>query len=449
MFEKILIANRGEIALRIQRACRELGIKTVAVHSEADRDAKYVKLADESVCIGPAPSSQSYLNVPAIIAAAEVTDAEAIHPGYGFLSENADFAERVESSGFVFIGPRPDSIRLMGDKVAAKDAMKASKVPCVPGSDGALPDDPDEVLRIAREVGYPVLIKAAGGGGGRGMRVVHTEAALLSSVEMTKTEAQSAFGNPMVYMERYLQKPRHIEFQVLADEHGNAIHLGERDCSMQRRHQKVLEEAPAPGLDPKLRDQIGERCAEACRKIGYRGAGTFEFLYEDGEFFFIEMNTRVQVEHPVTELITGVDIVQEQLWIAAGEPLRYKQKDIAFKGHAIECRINAEHPYTFVPSPGRLTTWHTPGGPGIRVDSHVFAGYTVPPHYDSMIGKLLAYGKTRDQAIARMRGALMEMAVEGILTNIPLHQDLMNDRAFQEGGASIHYLEQKLAAEKK
>ncbi len=448
MFEKILIANRGEIALRIQRACRELGIKTVAVHSEADRDAKYVKLADESVCIGPAPSSQSYLNVPAIIAAAEVTDAEAIHPGYGFLSENADFAERVESSGFVFIGPRPDSIRLMGDKVAAKDAMKTAKVPCVPGSDGALPDDPDETLRIARDVGYPVLIKAAGGGGGRGMRVVHTEAALLSSVEMTKTEAQSAFGNPMVYMERYLQKPRHIEFQILADEHGSAIHLGERDCSMQRRHQKVLEEAPAPGLDPKLRDKIGERCAEACRQIGYRGAGTFEFLYEDGEFFFIEMNTRVQVEHPVTELITGVDIVQEQLWIASGEKLRYKQKDIEFKGHAIECRINAEHPYTFVPSPGRLTTWHPPGGPGIRVDSHVFAGYMVPPHYDSMIGKLLAYGKTRDQAIARMRGALMEMAVEGILTNIPLHQDLMNDRAFQQGGASIHYLEQKLAAEK-
>ena len=395
------------------------------------------------------PSGQSYLSMPAIISAAEVTDAEAIHPGYGFLSENADFAERVESSGFIFIGPRPDSIRLMGDKVAAKDAMKKAKVPCVPGSDGALPDDPDEIIRIARDVGYPVLIKAAGGGGGRGMRVVHTEAALLQSVQMTQTEAQTAFGNPMVYMERYLQKPRHIEFQVLADEHGNAIHLGERDCSMQRRHQKVLEEAPAPGLDPKLRDKIGERCAEACRQIGYRGAGTFEFLYEDGEFFFIEMNTRVQVEHPVTELVTGVDIVQEQLWIASGEPLRYKQKDIELKGHAIECRINAEHPYTFVPSPGRLTTWHPPGGPGIRVDSHVFAGYMVPPHYDSMIGKLLAYGKTREQAIARMRGALMEMAVEGILTNIPLHQDLMNDRAFQDGGTSIHYLEQKLAAEKR
>ncbi len=448
MFDKILIANRGEIALRIQRACREMGIKTVAVHSEADRDAKYVKLADESVCIGPPPSSHSYLSVPAIIAAAEVTDAEAIHPGYGFLSENADFAERVESSGFVFIGPRPDSIRLMGDKVAAKDAMKKANVPCVPGSDGALPDDPDEIIRIAREVGYPVLIKAAGGGGGRGMRVVHTEAALLQSVQMTQAEAQSAFGNPMVYMERYLQKPRHVEFQVLADEHGNAIHLGERDCSMQRRHQKVIEEAPAPGLDPKLRDKIGERCAEACRSIGYRGAGTFEFLYEDGEFFFIEMNTRVQVEHPVTELVTGVDIVQEQLHIAAGEPLRYKQGDIRLSGHAIECRVNAEHPYTFVPSPGRLTAWHPPGGPGIRVDSHVYQGYFVPPHYDSMIGKLLAYGKTRDQAIARMRGALMEMIVEGIQTNIPLHKDLMDDAAFQQGGTSIHYLEQKLSKDK-
>jgi acetyl-CoA carboxylase, biotin carboxylase subunit len=448
MFEKILIANRGEIALRIQRACREMGIKTVAVHSEADRDAKYVKLAEESVCIGPAPSSHSYLNVPAIIAAAEVTDAEAIHPGYGFLSENADFAERVESSGFVFIGPRPDSIRLMGDKVAAKDAMKKANVPCVPGSDGALPDDPDEIVRIAREVGYPVLIKAAGGGGGRGMRVVHTEAALLSSVQMTQAEAQTAFGNPMVYMERYLQKPRHIEFQVLADEHGQAIHLGERDCSMQRRHQKVIEEAPAPGLDPKQRHKIGERCAEACRQIGYRGAGTFEFLYEDGEFFFIEMNTRVQVEHPVTELVTGVDIVQEQLHIAAGEPLRYKQGDIHMNGHAIECRVNAEHPYTFVPSPGRLTAWHPPGGPGIRVDSHVYQGYFVPPHYDSMIAKLLAFGKTRDQAIARMRGALVEMIVEGIETNIPLHRDLMDDTAFQKGGTSIHYLEQKLARDK-
>ncbi|HYP67134.1 MAG TPA: acetyl-CoA carboxylase biotin carboxylase subunit [Thiobacillaceae bacterium] len=448
MFEKVLIANRGEIALRIQRACRELGIKTVAVHSEADRDAKYVKLSDESVCIGPAPSSQSYLNIPAIIAAAEVTDAEAIHPGYGFLSENADFAERVESSGFVFIGPRADSIRLMGDKVAAKDAMKAAKVPCVPGSEGALPDDPEEVLRIAREVGYPVLIKAAGGGGGRGMRVVHVESALLNAVQMTQAEAQAAFDNPTVYLEKYLQNPRHIEFQVLADEHGNAIHLGERDCSMQRRHQKIIEEAPAPGLDPKLRTKIGERCAEACRKISYRGAGTFEFLYENDEFYFIEMNTRVQVEHPVTELITGVDIVQEQLHIAAGEKLRYQQKDIHLRGHAIECRINAEHPFTFVPSPGRLSAWHPPGGPGIRVDSHVYAGYYVPPHYDSMIAKVLAYGITRDQALARMRGALLEMIVDGIQTNIPLHQELMNDAAFMQGGTSIHYLEKKLALDK-
>ncbi len=448
MFEKVLIANRGEIALRILRACHELGIKTVAVHSEADRDAKYVKLSDESVCIGPAPSSLSYLNIPAIIAAAEVTDAEAIHPGYGFLSENADFAERVESSGFVFIGPRADSIRLMGDKVAAKGAMKAAKVPCVPGSEGALPDDPEEILRIARAVGYPVLIKAAGGGGGRGMRVVHVESALLNAVQMTQAEAQAAFDNPTVYLEKYLQNPRHIEFQVLADEHGNAIHLGERDCSMQRRHQKIIEECPAPGLDPKLRQKIGERCAEACRKISYRGAGTFEFLYENDEFYFIEMNTRVQVEHPVTELVTGVDIVQEQLHIAAGERLRYQQKDIQLKGHAIECRINAEHPYTFVPSPGRLSAWHPPGGPGIRVDSHVYAGYYVPPHYDSMIAKVLAYGITRDQALARMRCALMEMIVDGIHTNIALHQELMNDAAFMQGGTSIHYLEKKLAMDK-
>ena len=448
MFEKILIANRGEIALRIQRACRELGIKTVAVHSEADRDAKYVKLAEESVCIGPAPSALSYLNVPAIIAAAEVTDAEAIHPGYGFLSENADFAERVESSGFVFIGPRPESIRLMGDKVAAKDAMRAANVPCVPGSDGALPDNPDEVLRIAHEVGYPVLIKAAAGGGGRGMRVVHVEAALINAVQVTQGEALAAFGNSTVYLEKYLQNPRHIEFQVLADEHGNAIHLGERDCSMQRRHQKVIEEAPAPGLDPKLREKIGERCAEACRTIGYRGAGTFEFLYENGEFYFIEMNTRVQVEHPVTELVTGVDIVQEQLYIATGEPLRYKQKDIKLKGHAVECRINAEHPYTFMPSPGRLTAWHPPGGPGIRVDSHVYSGYFVPPNYDSMIAKVLAYGATRDQALARMRGALTEMIVDGIQTNIALHRELMDDAPFTQGGTSIHYLEKKLAKDK-
>ncbi|MBI5937110.1 MAG: acetyl-CoA carboxylase biotin carboxylase subunit [Betaproteobacteria bacterium] len=448
MFEKILIANRGEIALRIQRACREMGIKTVAVHSEADADAKYVKLADESVCIGPAPSAKSYLHVPHIIAAAEVTDAEAIHPGYGFLSENADFAERVESSGFVFIGPRPDTIRLMGDKVSAKDAMKKSGVPCVPGSEGAVPDDSDECLRMAKEIGYPVIIKAAGGGGGRGMRVVHTEANLLQSIQLTQGEAQSAFNNPVVYMEKYLLNPRHIEIQVLADEHGDAVHLGERDCSMQRRHQKVLEEAPAPGLDPKLRNKIGERCAEACRQIGYRGAGTFEFLYEDGEFYFIEMNTRVQVEHPVTELITGVDIVQESIRIAAGEHLSVKQKDVQFRGHALECRINAEDPYNFVPSPGRITLYHAPGGPGVRVDSHVYQNYMVPPHYDSMIGKLITYGATRDQAIARMRIALSEMIVEGIKTNIPLHQDLLQDAAVLQGGVSIHYLEKKLGIHK-
>ena len=445
MFEKILIANRGEIALRILRACRELGIKTVAVHSEADTDAKYVRLADESVCIGPPPSAQSYLNVPAIISAAEVTDAEAIHPGYGFLSENADFGERVEQSGFVFIGPRPETVRLMGDKVSAKDAMKAAGVPCVPGSEGALPDDPKEIVRIARAIGYPVIIKAAGGGGGRGMRVVHTEAALLNAVTTTRSEAQAAFGNPVVYMEKFLENPRHVEIQVLADQHGNAVYLGERDCSMQRRHQKVIEEAPAPGIDRKAIAKVGERCAEACRKIGYRGAGTFEFLYEDGEFYFIEMNTRVQVEHPVTELITGIDIVQAQIRIAAGEKLWFRQRDIEFRGHAIECRINAEDPFKFIPSPGRITNWHTPGGPGVRVDSHVYNGYTVPPHYDSMIGKLITFGDTRDQAIRRMRIALSEMMVEGIKTNVPLHQTLMLDPRFNEGGTSIHYLEHKLA----
>jgi acetyl-CoA carboxylase biotin carboxylase subunit len=448
MFEKVLIANRGEIALRIQRACREMGIKTVAVYSEADAEAKYVRLADESVCIGPAPSIKSYLHVPSIIAAAEVTDAEAIHPGYGFLSENADFAERVENSGFVFIGPRPDTIRLMGDKVSAKDAMKAAGVPCVPGSDGALNDDQDEWVRLARDIGYPIIIKAAGGGGGRGMRVVHTEANLIQSVQMTQAEAASAFNNPVVYMEKFLGNPRHIEIQVLSDTHGNAIHLGERDCSMQRRHQKVLEEAPAPGLEVKLRNKIGERCAEACRQIGYRGAGTFEFLYENGEFYFIEMNTRVQVEHPVTELVTGVDIVQESIRIAAGLPLANRQKDILFKGHALECRINAEDPARFVPSPGRITLYHAPGGPGVRVDSHVYQNYYVPPHYDSMIGKLITYGATREQAIARMRIALSEMIVEGIKTNIPLHQDLLVDQAFLEGGQSIHYLEKKLGLSK-
>ena len=445
MFDKILIANRGEIALRVLRACRELGIRTVAVHSVADTEAKYVKLADESVCIGPAASAQSYLNVPGLIAAAEVTDAEAIHPGYGFLSESADFAERVEQSGFVFIGPRPETIRLMGDKVSAKDAMKAAGVPCVPGSAGALPEDPKEVFRLAREVGYPIIVKAAGGGGGRGMRVVHTEAALSNAVATTQSEALAAFGNPTLYMEKYLENPRHIEIQVLADEHGNAIHLGERDCSMQRRHQKVIEEAPAPGLDRKIIDAIGQRCAEACRRIGYRGAGTFEFLYENGEFYFIEMNTRVQVEHPVTELITGIDIVQAQIRIAAGEALWLSQRDVEFRGHAVECRINAEDPFKFTPSPGRITNWHVPGGPGIRVDSHVYNGYTVPPYYDSMIGKLIAYGDTREQAIRRMHIALSEMVVEGIKTNVPLHQELMLDGRFMEGGTSIHYLEHRLA----
>ncbi|MSQ53953.1 MAG: acetyl-CoA carboxylase biotin carboxylase subunit [Betaproteobacteria bacterium] len=449
MFEKILIANRGEIALRIQRACRELGIRTVAVHSEADTEATYVKLADESVCIGPPPSAQSYLNIPAIISAAEVTDAEAIHPGYGFLSENADFAEKVEASGFVFIGPRPENIRLMGDKVSAKHAMIKAGVPTVPGSEGALPEDPKEIVRIARKVGYPVIIKAAGGGGGRGMRGVHTEAALLNAVNMTRSEAQSAFGNPSVYLEKFLEHPRHIEIQILADSHKNAVYLGERDCSMQRRHQKVMEEAPAPDLAPKQRERIGERCADACRKINYRGAGTFEFLYEDGEFYFIEMNTRVQVEHPVTEMITGIDIVQQQIHIAAGAKLPFRQRDIVLRGHAIECRINAEDPYTFAPSPGKITSYHPPGGPGIRVDTHIYAGYTVPPYYDSMVAKVIAYGDTRDQAIRRMRIALSEMALEGIKTNIPLHLDLLHDNRFLRGGTSIHYLEQKLALEKK
>ena len=449
MFEKILIANRGEIALRIQRACREMGIRTVVVHSTADTEAKYVKLADESVCIGPAPARESYLNMAAIISAAEVTDSEAIHPGYGFLSENADFAERVERSGFVFIGPHPENIRLMGDKVSAKQAMQKAGVPCVPGSEGALPEDAKEIVRIARKVGYPVIIKAAGGGGGRGMRVVHTEAALLNAVNMTRSEAAAAFSNPAVYMERYLENPRHIEIQVLADSHKNALHLGERDCSMQRRHQKIIEEAPAPELTEKQRLKIGERCAEACRKIGYRGAGTFEFLYEDGEFFFIEMNTRIQVEHPVTEMITGIDLVQEQIRVAAGEKLRLRQKDVLLRGHAIECRINAEDPYKFTPSPGKITSYHPPGGPGIRVDSHVYAGYSVPPNYDSLVGKVIAYGATRDQAIRRMRIALSEMAVEGIQTNLALHRELLHDSRFLRGGTSIHYLEQKLAQENK
>ena len=448
MFKKILVANRGEIALRIQRACREMGIKAVMVYSEADREAKYVKLADEAVCIGPGPSPLSYLNMPAIISAAEVTDAEAIHPGYGFLSENADFAERVEQSGFAFIGPTADSIRIMGDKVSAKQAMIKAGVPCVPGSDGELPEDPAQIRRIAKAIGYPVIIKAAGGGGGRGMRVVHTEAALVNAVQMTKAEAGAAFGNPAVYMEKYLQNPRHIEIQVLCDQHKNAVYLGERDCSMQRRHQKVIEEAPAPGIPRRLIEKIGERCVAACKKIGYRGAGTFEFLYENGEFYFIEMNTRVQVEHPVTESITGVDIVRTQIMVAAGDKLPFTQRQIntQMRGHAIECRINAEDPYNFMPSPGRVTMWHMPGGPGVRVDSHVYNNYFVPPNYDSMIGKLIVYGDTREQALARMRTALSEVVVEGIKTNVPLHQDLMVDAKFMEGGTNIHYLEQWLEA---
>ncbi len=445
MFEKILIANRGEIALRIQRACRELGIKTVVAYSQADAEAKYVKLADESVCIGPPPSSASYLNIPAIISAAEVTDAQAIHPGYGFLSENADFAERVERSGFVFIGPRAETIRLMGDKVSAKNAMKKAGVPVVPGIDSALPDEPKEIVRIARAIGYPVIVKAAGGGGGRGMRVVHTEAALLNAVNTTRNEAQAAFGNPSVYIEKYLERPRHIEIQVLADKHRNAIYIGDRDCSMQRRHQKVLEEAPAPHINPRARLRIGERCAEACRKIGYVGAGTFEFLYENDEFYFVEMNTRIQVEHPVTEMISGIDIVQQQIRIASGERMPMKQRDVQLKGHAIECRINAEDPYTFTPSPGRITSFHVPGGPGIRVDSHAYNGYLVPPNYDSLLGKIIAYGDTREQAIARLNIALSETVIEGIKTNIALHQDLLHDAAFLRGGTTIHYLEEKLA----
>ena len=449
MFQKILIANRGEIALRIQRACRDMGIKTVIVHSEADSEAKYVKLADESVCIGPAASSASYLNIPAIISAAEVTDAEAIHPGYGFLAENPDFAERVDKSGFVFIGPQAETIRLMGDKVNAKHVMSKAGVPCVPGSDGPLPDAPEESLKIARKIGYPVIVKSAGGGGGRGMRVVHTEAALKSAIGVTRAEAEAAFGNPTVYLEKYLENPRHIEVQVLADGHRNVIYLGERDCSLQRRHQKVMEEAPAPDITPKQRARIGERCVEACRKFGYRGAGTFEFLYEEGEFFFIEMNTRIQVEHPVTEMITGVDIVQEQIRVAAGERLSVRQKDIEIRGHALECRINAEDPFRFTPSPGRITSYHPPGGPGIRVDSHIYQGYSVPPNYDSLIGKVIAYGADRDQAIRRMRIALSEMAVEGIQTNIPLHQELLLDSRVIRGGVNIHYLEHKLAQHKK
>jgi acetyl-CoA carboxylase, biotin carboxylase subunit len=444
VLDKVVIANRGEIALRILRACRELGIKTVAVHSTADRTQKHVLLADESVCIGPPPSSQSYLNMPAIISAAEVTDAIAIHPGYGFLSENADFAERVEKSGFVFIGPRPETIRLMGDKVSAIRAMKAAGIPCVPGSDGPLGDDSEANLKVARSIGYPVLSKASGGGGGRGMRVVHSEATFLNAITVTRGEALAAFGNETVYLEKFLDRPRHIEFQLLADGQGRAIHLGERDCSMQRRHQKVVEEAPAPGISEEQREAMGRRCVEACLEIGYRGAGTFEFLYQDGEFFFIEMNTRIQVEHPVTEMVTGFDIVREQFQIAAGRPLRIRQEDVVMRGHAIECRINAEDPKTFMPSPGPVHQWHAPGGPGIRVDSHIYSGYHVPPFYDSMIGKLIAHGPSREAAIARMQTALTEIVVEGIRTNIPLHQEIFSHSAFKAGSTDIHYLEKRL-----
>ncbi|MCH8306770.1 MAG: acetyl-CoA carboxylase biotin carboxylase subunit [Proteobacteria bacterium] len=444
MLEKVVIANRGEIALRILRACREMDIKTVAVHSTADNNLKHVLLADETVCIGPPASADSYLNMPAIISAAEVTDAVAIHPGYGFLAENADFAERVESSGFVFIGPPADSIRLMGDKVSAIQAMKAAGVPCVPGSDGPLGDNTDENLRMSREIGYPIIIKASGGGGGRGMRVVHSEASLAGAISVTQAEARAAFGNDVVYMEKFLERPRHIEVQVLADSHGNAVHLGERDCSMQRRHQKVVEEAPAPGITAEQRARIGERCVRACQDIGYRSAGTFEFLYQDNEFYFIEMNTRLQVEHPVTEMITGIDIVKAQLRIASGEELSFTQDDIQWRGHAIECRINAEDPKTFMPSPGLIPLWHAPGGPGIRVDSHVYSGYKVPPYYDSMIGKIIAHGEDRPTAIARMKNALTEIVIEGIKTNVPLHQEIFQHSAFQAGGTDIHYLEKRL-----
>lgn len=444
MLDKVVIANRGEIALRILRACHEIGIKTVAVHSKADDNLKHVLLADETVCIGPAESMNSYLDMPRIISAAEVTDAVAIHPGYGFLSENADFAERVESSGFTFIGPSSEAIRMMGDKVSAIKLMKKAGVPTVPGSDGALKDDPDENLGIARDIGYPVIIKASGGGGGKGMRVVHAEAALLNAIALTQAESRSAFNNDEVYMEKFLETPRHIEIQVLCDGQGNAIHLGERDCSMQRRHQKVIEEAPAPGITEDQRNYVGQRCIDACLEMGYRSAGTFEFLYQDNEFYFIEMNTRLQVEHPVTEMITGIDIVKEQLKIASGEKLAIKQEDVKIKGHAIECRMNAEDPKTFMPSPGDIKLWHMPGGPGIRIDSHIYSGYRVPPYYDSMIGKIIAFGNNRKSAMTRMENALKEIVVEGIKTNIPLHQEIFQHSAFKNGGTNIHYLEKRL-----
>ncbi|HBO3551643.1 TPA: acetyl-CoA carboxylase biotin carboxylase subunit [Pseudomonas aeruginosa] len=448
MLEKVLIANRGEIALRILRACKELGIKTVAVHSTADRELMHLSLADESVCIGPAPATQSYLQIPAIIAAAEVTGATEIHPGYGFLAENADFAEQIERSGFTFVGPTAEVIRLMGDKVSAKDAMKRAGVPTVPGSDGPLPEDEETALAIAREVGYPVIIKAAGGGGGRGMRVVYDESELIKSAKLTRTEAGAAFGNPMVYLEKFLTNPRHVEVQVLSDGQGNAIHLGDRDCSLQRRHQKVIEEAPAPGIDEKARQEVFARCVQACIEIGYRGAGTFEFLYENGRFYFIEMNTRVQVEHPVSEMVTGVDIVKEMLRIASGEKLSIRQEDVVIRGHALECRINAEDPKTFMPSPGKVKHFHAPGGNGVRVDSHLYSGYSVPPNYDSLVGKVITYGADRDEALARMRNALDELIVDGIKTNTELHKDLVRDAAFCKGGVNIHYLEKKLGMDK-
>lgn len=441
--KKLVIANRGEIALRILRACRQLGILTVALHSEADADAKYVRLADESVCIGPAAAAQSYLNRASVISATELTEANAIHPGYGFLSENADFAEQVEESGFIFVGPRPQTIRIMGDKISAINTMRAAGVPCVPGSD-ALPDDPAEILAIAKKVGFPLMIKASGGGGGKGMRVVRDESQLIDAASMTRKEAAAAFGNDVIYLERFLEKPRHVEFQVLADAHGNVVHLGDRDCSMQRQHQKVIEEAPAPGISDAQRKDIGERCVSACRDIGYRGAGTFEFLYEDDEFFFIEMNTRIQVEHPVTEMITGVDLLQEQIRVADGQKLRFTQDEVQFRGHAFECRINAEDPHTFMPSPGKITQYHMAGGPGVRVDSHVYSHYVVPPYYDSMVAKLVTHGMHRSEALTRMRGALQEMVVDGIKTNLPLHRELVQDKAFMQGKLDIHYLENKL-----
>ena len=442
--QKVLIANRGEIALRVIRACKELGLKTVAVHSTADRELMHLAMADESVCIGPAPATLSYLNIPAIISAAEVTGADGIHPGYGFLAENADFAEQVENSGFTFIGPSAAVIRLMGDKVSAIAAMKETGVPTVPGSDGPLPEDEAECLKIAQRVGYPVIIKAAGGGGGRGMRVVHEESELIKSIKLTQVEAGAAFGNPMVYLEKFLTNPRHVEVQVLSDGQGNAVHLGDRDCSLQRRHQKIIEEAPAPGIDEKARAEVQARCVQACIDLGYRGAGTFEFLYENGEFYFIEMNTRVQVEHPVSEMVTGIDIVKEQILVASGQPLSITQDDVVIRGHAIECRINAEDPRTFMPSPGTVTFYHAPGGNGVRVDSHLYSGYKVPPNYDSLVGKLITYGANRDEALARMRNAIDELVVDGIKTNTPLHRELVRDPGFCKGGVNIHYLEHKL-----